>query len=425
MEKITVKQIFTNYNLFYFFIIVIAMARASKYAMCFEAYYNVFTFVVPLLMTFVFIRRNRVRFNNKSFLLLMCCYVVWFVLQAVKFSGSNFSLSFHFFYQLIVAYSIAHVFKEKFFFTYEQIVVKLAVFSTIVWFLNIVATPLVDAIFEPISFPIRTGITKYNIGITSVLNLSYGGDLYKFRNPGFGWEPGMFSVFLCMAILSNLIAHNFKIKNNTNLLLLFIALITTQSTTGYSAFLLSIVPFYILNARIKYKVFATISAMVIAFIVYNLDFMGKKISSLQSSKETIEYIQFSVDYHSSRGDEVKYTPQRFDGLALEMLNIKNDPLIGYGVDFKNSFVGNTFEGVGLSENVLLPFAKFGCIMGVIIYLYYFLCAYKISKIFKFRHSVFYVLFFATIGISYPLLSVPMVLAFLYLPVCMPKKHLLM
>ena len=244
---------------------------------------------------------------------------------------------------------------------------------------------------------------KASIILTSISGTS---SFLGMRNAGFCSEPGHYASFLCIAIAINLVIHKFDISSkNKSLYILGLSLITTQSTTGYIGGCV-IVLFYVLNAKFLSK-YITIGLMVLIIpTIIALPFMQAKIESVWYEEGNEFEIAESADER-----EYVYVPQRIDGLVLETYNIKGDPLLGYGVKSKNSFVcKNLSENISLSNGLLQAFSEFGILLGVMFYLGLGKTIRELALFKKF--SGWYMIFalYLTLSVSYNFMMVPFLLS---------------
>lgn len=417
--NITFRYIFSNFNVFYFFIVVLCTARATIYTRGFVGYQgDILSFLFLLVFSVIFIVKNNVRFNKKGFIILSLLYLLWFVSQFLKYDESNLSLSFFLFYQLIVAYSIVYVFGKNLFYLFDAIVTKLSIISCIVWGSYLLFPSVVDLIIAPFSLPIgETGLIKYNIFIASVLNTTADAHVNTwFRNPGFSWEPGMNASIICTAIFINLIINKFRLKKNKNLFYLTIALITSFSTTGYMTFICVILPFYLINISRKWAIRLFIILVPVVVYLFQLDFMGEKLENLQSNSETLSTIEASIEWGDEQGNTYTYVPQRFDGLAFELMNVANDPLVGYGVDVENSFVySNISNRIALSNGNLKLLAQFGVLFGAILLVFYGYTCHFLSVQYGYKGGFFLLLLFLLLSMSYQFYNLPFYMALMLFP----------
>lgn len=416
MDNVKFRDFFRSYNLFYFFCVILLTARATIYTRSFNGYQNdILLFTIPFLMSVIFVLKNRVfSYTDRKTVILFSIYIIWFLLQMIKYGNLNIALSFYFFYQLIVAYSLVKVFRKNFFLLYESLLVKLSFICLICWALNLLFPTIIDALVEPISIHNKDGIIKYNILVASFLNEKTQIDQY-FRNPGFSWEPGMNASLICIAILFNLLRTKFRIRKNRNLLILTCALLSSFSTTGYFVLLCIIVPFIFYNISSSKKYIFFPFFFFLLYFSFQLDFMGEKILGLQSSVDSRNSIINNLEYmETSKEENYTYVPQRFDGLAFECINIYHDPILGYGIDVSNSYVKKYINShIALSDGNLILFSKFGLIFGSLL----LLCMCKnfqyIATIFKVKGSFFFLFFWVAISMSYSFIDVPYCLGFFF------------
>lgn len=132
-----------------------------------------------------------------------------------------------------------------------------------------------------------------------------------FRNSGMFWEPGAFAGYIIATLLlfidrPRLLWHKFKWHS----ILLFVALLTTTSTTGYIAFAVLLF-FFILrwNAKGKGKIYAHVAATLLVILAvlafFKVDFLGQKIQrELQMTER-----QTDADVNVSRSGSILFDIQ--------------------------------------------------------------------------------------------------------------------
>lgn len=141
------------------------------------------------------------------------------------------------------------------------------------------------------------------------------------RNSGMFWEPGAFAGYICLLFLLYLGEIRLLIrKNKFKSMIIFIALVTTFSTTGYLVLFLVGVVNTLKEFSNKYRIFALFfSALLLIASVKlfnNIDFLNNKVSSqFESSKE------LSGEFSSSR----------FGSFLFDLHYIKKNPLSGNGM----------------------------------------------------------------------------------------------
>lgn len=177
------------------------------------------------------------------------------------------------------------------------------------------------------------------------------------RNCGPFWEPGMFAVFLDLALFVNL----FLIRGKTYVSVIFaVALLTTMSTGGFVGGLFVISCFFILKKNnVIISVLGIIIFAYLSFLFFSYDFLGEKL------------IAQMTDY------EIGNDESRLGALLTHLKIFIENPLWGYyGIE------GYTVDGrMALASGLLEPLSSRGFFVGI---LYYFLL-YKASV----NYSLYY------------------------------------
>lgn len=393
----------------YFFMIVIYAGMASPFTenMMFYTYQPV-GFIIPVFMTIILLLRNPVSFYDTSFLLIIIVITVWQLLQYIKTSYFNASFTFFIYYALFIAYIVIKVFQVKMFFLYERVVTQLSVIAIIGW-LTMIITPgfmaqLIDAIKLPQS---DNDVLIGNILIFTMIQEEVGVTWGLARNAGFSWEPGRYATMVVIALFFNMARTRFQFGKNIGFWILLIALITTQSTTGYVTFLILLL-FFLINQKNVSKIFYLVLIVPFILIMYNLPFVGEKINTLADIEDQRAKSLNDMEIRQSDGS---YVPQRFDGLAYEFLNIIDAPILGYGLSADNSYVSiNIYQKIGLANGVFKVIARFGLIIGGLFYFLLYKSSKYIISFYNLKGGIIYMLIFIFISISYDFTLVPFFLS---------------
>jgi hypothetical protein len=129
------------------------------------------------------------------------------------------------------------------------------------------------------------------------------------RNPGPFWEPGIFSIFIILALLFNVVQQR-NLKGRTNVLFI-VSVLTTLSTAGYLGLFFVIFFYFLSNSRVRFKfLYVLITAFVAVYAYYNLPFLAAKVKA--------------------NAEMVDYTGSRFGSLAADWALFINSPWIGWG-----------------------------------------------------------------------------------------------
>ena len=392
----------------YFFMIVIYSAMAISFTRSMMGYFQQpIGFALPIIMTIILLIRNNVTFVNKSFLIIIATYTIWSILQYVKYNYFNITYFFFVYYNITIAYIIISIYKANTFLLYEKIVTVLSFVAIIGWLFMVLVPNSFGNLIDLIKMPGSDILLRGNIIIFSMTNL----DIYKTvesfgltRNSGFSWEPGRYASMVVIALFFNMSRTQFQFGKNIGFWILLLALLTTQSTTGYFSFFILII-FYLLNLKIELKLLYLILIIPLIIITYNLPFIGEKLNTLSDSESSMSQVGTDIENHEIEGDS--FVPQRFDGLQFELLNIINDPILGHGDDVNNSYVINNIStSLILSNGILKIFARFGLILGGLFYILLFKSSKWLSNFYNIKGGIIYMLVFMSISVSYDFNLIP-------------------
>lgn len=379
---------------------------------------NLLGFLLPLLFTLFVIIRYKVMLNKRILIVIFVTLIFWSYLQYLKQEYFTITMTAFLFYNIITAFVLYKIFGQSLFLLYEKFVVRLSVIAIIGWIMVLIIPVPFKSLISMLGEFKNDGTITSNIFIYSLTNDDKYSEFLFSRNSGFAWEPGRYACILLVALFINLTRHNFRIYKNFNFYILLIALITTQSTTGFMGLLVFIYYYYKNIKEISKKVMLLIPTITLVFLLLNLPFMIQKIGDLWFDGNYIEKFVENLEYD----EDGIIVPQRLDGLLFESLNFFNDPLVGYGTDTHDSFVYKKIsEGIFLSNGLIKIFSKFGLFLGLA---FYFLI-YKFSKWhsqqFNYKGKFLYFLVFCIMSSSYSFISDPIFFSFLFFPLASAKK----
>lgn len=205
-------------------------------------------------------------------------------------------------------------------------------------------------IFEPLRF------ISGNPDILHAIFYNFDGEGEPNRNSGPFWEPGAFAGYILIAILllpqyKNLSSKSMYFKQ---LIALIIALLSTQSTTGYLLLPIALIPHVQLNFNknlrlLGFRMLAAASMVAAAIIfapsLFQLDFLREKISK-----------QYEETVNERQGWELT----RFGNFLFDLQYIEKRPFFGWGVNEKTRYALNggkavAGQGNGLTDGII----KFG------------------------------------------------------------------
>ena len=229
----------------------------------------------------------------------LCC---WTIYRDIKFNGSsmhlfllfalllagtaitNFDFSIKYIYILILC-AISFLYSgiidaKRFKNSYLQVTYLLSLFSLFSTVAYYIAYPIVAR------FPVvvNSADTKFYFLLLSVVPQK---TLYVgYRNYGIFREPGVYSVFLIVAILFEL--SEYKL-NKRRLLVYVITLITTFSTAGYIVLGIIFVGGVILiNKKMKLKILLVVTFLVIFIYAFYSGVLQEQIKKLTTRNDSLE-----------------------------------------------------------------------------------------------------------------------------------------
>lgn len=359
--------------------------------------------ILPVsLVVFVIASHFKVQ-NVKNYVAVIGVLIIWQCLLIYKYGGYNFLIGR--FYDVTFAFILIRALGlKRMFYYYEVTVAKLSYLSLIIW-IPIALFPSLRQALASFSLPYNQATTI--VASWGVFGISNSENLGILRNLGFAWEPGRFASLVVLALLIHLYRTRFKLFEK-NFWPLFLALLSSLSTTGYMAFFICIFGWF-LNVKKSLSVQKYI--LLIAFAVFLLfsPFMLEKMIEISNTDTFLT--DEAADYYGSI--DFTYIPQRSEGLFLEWLNILNSPLVGYGDNVSYSFVQDKIFPqlkIFLSNGILQIIAMLGIPLSLLFYYALFKSSMYVSRIYGIKGK--YILFFliCAINISYNFFFEPFVIA---------------
>lgn len=172
--------------------------------------------------------------------------------------------------------------------------------------------------------------------IKSYILYGTSAELHMFKNAGMFWEPGAYAgiLTLCLALnYGNL--RNYFFEQPFKLGFIVLALLTTQSTTGY---LVGAIIFLFLLFRGKNILIVPVFIFAIAYIYETTDFLKEKID-LQIEKSSDQKVG-------------EFSNTRFGSLIFDWYYIQKHPFIGNGLSEKTRYSEHQYLFVGEKGDVI-------------------------------------------------------------------------
>ena len=305
----------------------------------------------------------------------------------------------------MAGYGVARHYGKSIIDYYVKAMAVLSVVSIALWGVQLFGgTSILTSL--PFATSNTSGNSEYSLIIYTIS--SYGGVDYLLRNSGCAWEPGLYSVMICIAIVFRIYQQGGVLKIIDCLMLLFVfTLTTTFSTTGYILVMAVFALTLLLSSKmglLRKTVLGVIGIFVFSW-VYSLPFISEKI---EEKSDVNNFFTESGEYLQRKE---QFTVDRFEGMFLDLQNIGDKPVVGYGLDNSNSYIYNNISQLIQTSNGLTkPMAMYGVVLGLLLLILVFQ-GFKVISIEKstYAHWIF-IVGFIVLSISYDLQMNPIIKA---------------
>lgn len=221
---------------------------------------------------------------------------------------------------------------------------------------------------------------KENISGTNFINLYfYVHFIDVFRNTGIFREPGVYMIYLNLAILFELFVSD--IIDRKKIFIFVIALITTLSTAGFIICIFLSIIYFMNKKSLKIGVILLFSAIVILFFVSN----------------NYEYFEAALTKFDSKSNEYGSAVARISSITIPISIYLDSPFFGVGLYsyinlykfYSSSILGFSLNAESQSTNTLLnALATYGPLYFIFFILAFYKLAKLISKKFLIRLTIF-------------------------------------
>lgn len=276
--------------------------------------------------------------------------------------------------KFMMCYMVVVLTKERFPLTYVNIIYFFAVISLFFFpiqfseGLTASVKQFADSIIKPIG---SENISESYVSSTLVVftfQHAYGADVAEIRNCGPFWEPGMYAIFLNIALFINLFVLKTKLWSRKNIIFM-IVIATTVSTTGIICVMIILFLRFFITLSSAKKVLYLPIFLIFIYIAYNFIWKLEVVSG-----KIEDNISISQDDRRSR----------FGAMIYHFAELQKSPLIGVSLDVGASEKDIAFEDRLVSPNGLsLVFFNFGIPIGI----FYFVFFYKGAKRFFYYYNV--------------------------------------
>lgn len=416
MQKITINS-YHDLKGIYFIVLFFFSAKATAftYNFLFNTSFPQFCFLF-LLTIFVVVKYN-VHWNSKPLLISEIILLIWYI-SVTKMQGLPFQISIYITYSfiLVLFFVPIAIFKERLFEYYEDICVRLTIVCLFFYLIQALGGEklLTDLSFMKPAFGTNSG----SFLIFNMSNSQYYSDTLINgwpRNSGFSWEPGRYSCMLNIAVVINLMKYKSLSVTNFRLVILIAGIITTFSTTGISVLMITIILFVLQNVSGSKRIIATLMLIPLMLYVLQLPFMMEKIKELSDPDKHFVSSETNTSWLNNYGEGEFFCPQRFEGLEIELLNVIDKPILGYGLNADFSYVNTMIsDRISLSNGLLKPIAMFGIIIGSVLLFFVCISSIKLSQKYNMKNKYLLFVVYMGISISYSFFDVPLISSlFLY------------
>jgi hypothetical protein len=284
-----------------------------------------------------------------------------------------------------------------------KVIVQLTIIGFVFYAIQLVAGDLIYNFSESLGLPKANTIPGY----TNFVIFSFTKGRHDYRNSGFVWEPGAYGCFMIIALFFNLLKDKFKFYKNS--MILIAGIITTFSTTDYFALLILL--FLAYRYRVpKFNLWILVMIPSVVLLILFVPFLGDKIAGIYTDDmDGLKHLKEISQYHLKHNEQIPLN--RFASMSYIWDNIGSGLLLG--LSNKYDEILNKTYNVNISNGIFDFLAKFGVIgLFFLVYSYVKFCAAFLKKN---EFIVYSVLIFLVISFGEPILFLPLVLLFLFLP----------
>lgn len=399
------------FELFYFFVMLIYAAQMTQDTsrMVSSISGNPIPFFIPIVLTGILLFRNPISFISKNLWIIVGFTAIWSILSLFKYNSfSTEELSYHFFiyYAIFIAYIHVNVYGKDLMKLYENMMVMICKITIPLWIFSVIEPSLANSFFE--MFP-ETGFGHNFLYLFNKLGDMVYPDYPFLRNAGFSWEPGRFALMVCFAILFNFQQHgiDFNYRRNSHLYWLLIALITTESTTGYSLALILFGIHYIKQFSLINVILASLIFLPAIYWILQLDFMLAKITGQYDTINSLEEIIVNTGKYSDKTIAL----DRLPSFIIEWDNFIKDPLLGYSRNVEHSAIYSSLpDNIRFTGGLMQMFSQLGIFLGLFYYIILWRSSQLFGRIYNSNSIALFICFLIS-TFSYPLFIIPIFFAF--------------
>lgn len=382
----------------YFFFIYILAISTFEYFHRITQEANYLLFVI----SFIFLFLSKDKINKKAYLIVLP-FAFTFLLQSFYYQ-----IPYYFFITLIIRllgiYFALKFIGEDFVKVFVNLIKTISLISLFFYAMQYIpavynAMLSFSKLFVNLASDPSIVVDRPNF-IIYCIQQNKGADYGSFfRNSGPFWEPGLYAVFLNLALFVNLLKYK-NIFSKVNVLFI-ISIISTLSTTGLIVFFLIVLYYVLLIAKTNPILKFGIIGFFVLFIptISSLPFMKDKIVD--------QFAQSDVSY------------SRFGAAVVHYNIVKDYPISGFPFSEKAyAKYANSISPNGVTE----IFVRYGVIAGFLYYIFLYNACKSIMFSIGYPRKGFF-LFFITLVLlfSQTIGNRPIFLMLLFIPVINLKQ----
>lgn len=386
------------FNYFYVFCIIIYAGKATIFARSLgdiQTVGNAFGMIITLL----FYLNNNIKFN-RYYLISLLVFLIYAGATSLNNKMINPRWISQWLIWLTIAYGMCQGLGKKLFILVETVLCHLCVIALVLWILHLFSPSFLEEIVYSFEFSrpyaedgnVSANMIFYTLGNDQGRGLNE----YAFilRNSGFAWEPGAFASFICLGLFCNILRTRTRIKNNFARWILLIALLSSQSTTGFMT-LIFMLAFWMFVYR---KFGWGILLIILSLSLFTLPFVSNKLLA-------------EVELMSSMDTNITGSVGRFYSLQLNYQEFLRHPLLGLGGWSEGTWLKQHGYDIVLISGIGELLSQYGAIM-TILFIYLLVNSCKKIKIIL-STNLPYILIPTILGMmfSYSLWTSPIYISF--------------
>jgi len=399
-------KFFKQFDIYYFVTLLFILISSAAN---FLAANDIAWFIILLFFFIIAISKKLLLVNDmRRIAILSIVYLVFVAVRdiAVNNLGSEYLISdsIFLFKYVYLAFIYCIIMREKAAAYIVNVVAHLTVISLLFFIAQLGG--LREYIYS-FSQALHLQSAYYIDGYTNFIIFTYVKGIHDFRNSGFSWEPGAFGCFLVIALMLNLFLNKFKFDKKSYLFI--VAIITTISTTDYLALMILLFLVYRYKVpRINWGVVLLLVMCAVGFVY--IPILGDKIlGTYYEDMDDLRRLKYLEIFYKRNNSQIPLN--RFASMMFIYQTFGWQLLLG--VSNKYDVLVNSRFNINISNGVFDFLAKFGLVGFVpLIYKYVKFCHYNLKN---YEYSIYCVLALLVIGFGEPMLFLPIVLMFIFLP----------